>query len=482
MLVCLGTHSKDIADAKRLLLWIAKLGDHRQHSLLIAVDAGTPFDEVMVLRELAEGIFREVRVTTNTHSVSGWPAGANSLFKTAATYVHQKWPQPFLWLESDCVPLIPSWLDALDFEYVRNGKKFLGYIYQCSQAFLPDRVMSAIAVYPNDAVKLLPDLPQSPRAWDVDGDVVMISNGAHTPFIYHLWGQQNLPPTFVAQKTPQSPINAMTPEDIPKEAVLFHRCKNSSLINLLERKLFPEEFKNPLVVCFPVHAGDIGLAIQHANWLRVLKRRWPNEALICHDPSAPVVLLNQFEQLLRHSFETVNSFVYHRPGIPSYPHAANWMFQNIALHMAKQKNPWFLMEADGVVLKADWLEQIQNEYHRSGMSWMGSVVPHMGHMNGCGIYPANAAERMPRAMRATEQAWDMLAKDEIIAETHDASHLLFHVWTVMADGTPSPVGGGNVPANLTAEWARRFVPASSVFVHRIKTDSLIRDLVSGARL
>lgn len=478
ILVALGTHAGDIGDAKKLLVWISQLGERKQHCMLLAVDAGTPFDQVIELRELAETMFREVRVTTNGHTVVGWPAGPSSLFKTAATYIREKWPQPWIWLESDAIPLRAGWLDAIEEDYRQRGAKFLGCIYHCTQPFLPEQVMSAIACYPPDAIEILPILPQSPRPWDVDGAEVMLKNGEHTRLVYHFYGQQNLPPTFVARKTPHSPINAMTLEDIPREAVLFHRNKDRSLIRLLERKLFPEQFREKIIVAMNVHAGDVALAVLHSTWLRKLGRRWDHKAIICHDPSCPVVMLNHLEQNLRHCFTEVESFVYQRPPIPTYPASANWAFQSVALHMTNQNSPWFWFEADGVALKPDWLDQIQAEYERCGASWMGPHVRGMQHANGVMVYPFDAARRMPNTMRCGHhQAFDMVAASDIMQDCHDCDHLLFHTWSIL-NGEWCPVGGGAVPSGITLDLAAK-IPKSAVVIHRVKDSSLVQLLLSG---
>jgi hypothetical protein len=479
MLVALPTHSGDIADLARLLDWIKRLGDCKQHSALIIADAGTAFDQVMNVREQAGQIFRDARVITNERPVKGWPDGANSLFKAAAAFIHEHVHQSFLWLEPDCVVMCPGWLDDLERSYSLRIRHFMGMKYKCQQPFQPETLMSGVAMYPADAIQRLPALPQSPRAWDVDGAEVMVRDGEHTERIFHIWGQQNLPPTFVAQKTQHSPINAMTLEDIPREAVIFHREKSGSLIRLLERKLFPEQFKERIAVCFNVHAGDISLALLHSQWLRTMAKgkKWNHRAIICHDPSAPVVSLNHFEQNLRYCFTEVESFVYSRPPIPQYPASANFAFQSVALHMARQKSPWLWFEADAIALKPDWLEQLQAEYDKCGRSWFGSVVPHMNHLQGTAIYPADAATRMPGAMNCGHgQAFDMLMKDDVMQDCHDASRLMFHVWSLVGR-MAHPVGGGEVPANITAAEVAQWLPRSAVFCHRVKDQSLVQLLL-----
>lgn len=132
-----------------------------------------------------------------------------------------------------------------------------------------------------------------------------------------------------------------------------------------------------------------------------------------------------------------------------------------------------------VVLRSDWLDKLQREYEQAGKSWMGPHVKGMSHANGCMIYPADAARRMPRAMSCgAGQAFDMEAGFEIMHDCHDCDHLLFHAWSVL-NGDWCPVGGGHVPVNVTVELARK-IPASAVAIHRVKDNSLINLLMSGA--
>jgi len=105
-------------------------------------------------------------------------------------------------------------------------------------------------------------------------------------------------------------------------------------------------------------------------------------------------------------------------------------------------------------------------------------VAHMGHCQGTSIYPCDAALRMPGAMGCgAGHAFDMQTK-EIIHDCHDASHLMFHLWTLLGR-MAHPVGGGEIPANITAAEVSQWLPKSAVFCHRIKDSSLVNLLLRG---
>lgn len=478
MLVVTPCHNGDLEFLRQLLLWIQKLGSCKNHQLLIVADAGSAFDKVIAIRELGEQIFGEVRLITNEAAVVGWPDGCYSLFNTAAKYVAGQWPQPFLILEPDAIPLKAGWLDAIAEAYQKEGKPFMGCIYDSPGFGSNNRAMSGIACYPANTIELLPPAPM-PVHWDMYGADVMTQNGAHTPLIKHFFGTMKLPPIFV-ESNAGAPINAFTLDWLPPECVLFHRDKTHSLIRLLTRKYFPAEaLSTKIAVVFPVCGKDIQQALHHAKWLKSMRRMWRHRALIAYDYSVDVILLNEFMRLLDGCFERVEAFHYPLPPNPAYPAAANWCWQNCAYKMSEQPAPWLFMEADTVVLKNDWIDQLQREYDRACKPFMGPRVHQMGHYNGTMIYPANAALRMARAMACGEvHAFDMAAKDDIGDDGHDCGHLLFHTWTVMA-GQFCPVGGGELPVNITPALAAT-IPRSAVAIHRIKDGSLVSALMSGS--
>lgn len=473
----LSTHAGDIQSAQNLMRWIAKLGCVEQYDLVICADAGTPFDQVITLKEIALKAFRAATPISTENATRGWPTGPNSNWTRAAKWAKEN-NRAFLFVEPDAIPLKASWLMELDAVY--GATKYLGHIYECRQPYMPERLMSGIAVYPPSAIDEIAPLPLTPRAWDVDGAEVMVSNGADTKLIRHLWGQENLPPVFVEAKDAGSPINALALDWLPQECVLFHRDRSHSLIKLLTRKYFPNEgASTKIVVVFPVCGKDIAQAIHHAKWLQSMNRKWNHKALIAYDYSAHVLHLNELKRLLDGCFEEVLTHVYPMPPIPAYPQCANWAWQSVAHRMSQQTCPWLFLEADAVVLKADWIEQLQAEYDKSAKSFMGVVVPHMGHLQGTAVYPANAAHRMPRAMSCGDgQAWDMVCREDIGDDRHDCSRLWHHVWTIMNDA-PCPVGGGSLPSDITSEQARRWFPKEAVVTHRWKSHHLIDLLVSG---
>jgi hypothetical protein len=230
-------------------------------------------------------------------------------------------------------------------------------------------------------------------------------------------------------------------------------------------------------VVFPVHNGDIGLAIHHARWLAKIGP-FRCEAIVAFDNTINIDALKGFTDLLGRSFPKMTKLRYTRPPTSQWPHAPNWAWQNTAKHMIG-KGPWLWMEADAIALKKEWLDVIDREYHQSGMPFMGPHVDGMAHVNGVAVYPHNTPELLAHAMRSKDMAWDYEAGPEMLYRTHNASGTMQHLWSVDGDRWLE-CGGGQVPILLDAGSLQKNLKPSAVLLHRVKDRSVIDLLMSGA--
>lgn len=481
MIVALSFHGGDTHLADELLRWIGKLSDCSAFDCILVCDGGTPFDKVIEVKARAECGFKSATVVATEKSVAGWPAGPNSNWRTAIHWGRVN-NQPILFLETDAIPLKPSWLSDISDAYEKCEKQHMGAIYPSGNVQLPPTVMSGVAVYGPKCEWSL-DAPLI-RAFNVDMAELFLSDACHTDLIRDFFGTKEKPPVFVEIKGPASPVNTLTLDFIPDAAVIFHRDKTQSLIPLLAKRLGiawepPKRKAKPICVVFNVHNGDIQLALHHALWLRKLGRKNDHPAIITFDSTLPPGLVSQLKQLLDPCFAIVDVFRYPTPAIATYPASANWAFQSAAFYAENFGHPWLWFEADAVVLKADWLDQLQAEYETCGKTFMGPKVVHMGHLQGTSIYPFDAGKRLPRAMNCgAHEAFDMAAKEDMGTDMHDCSRIFHHVWSILNDA-PCPVGGGTVPGDLTADQARRWLPKEAVITHRWKTRSLVDLLLTG---
>lgn len=459
-----------------LLKWIEFLGAQKDHIALICADAATVFDDVLEAKEIADRVFKGCKVVTNDVSVEGWTAGSKSLFLTAA-----KWAQnnnmPFLIMETDAIPLRKGWLDAIAMEYTACGKPFMGHVYPGGAPNLPPLVMSGIGVYAPNTYTQVQEVVTAGGNWDMAMTPVVVPQAHNTNLIHHIWGEMNNPPVFADENIPGTAQFCL--KQINPEAVIFHRDKTHSIIRCIRRRDFPDTITTqPITVVFPV-AQDIPLALMHARWMRQMGCKHNHHAIIAFDGTISVPMLNEFKNLIAPMFAKLDLFTYPTPPVRGWPQAPNWAWQHVANHMSYQERPWLWMEADAVALVPNWIEQLQAEYEKARHLFMGPKVKGMRHSNGCMVYPPDAANRLPSAMKATTQAWDYICSQDMMHDCHDSSHLTQHIWSIMGEDAIE-VGGGQVPANVTPERAARWIKKGAVMIHRIKDQSLITCLMSGA--
>lgn len=245
LLVVLPFCEKDVHLVRPLLEWIDELRrksdwiDSRlPNSIVLSADIRVKREVLLDLKAYAQTIFHfaEGVIVNVPDERQSWPKGPNFMFHNALQVVMERYKMPWLWLEPDAVPLKPDWLEQLSREYALCPKKFMGTMATVALTpELPQRHMSGVAVYPPDAYPIMKESCASDIAFDYASakDVVGRNRCWETKLIYELWGDHTNSPTFKAFKAPEDKSNVVVPAAIPESAVLYHRCKDLSLTNLL---------------------------------------------------------------------------------------------------------------------------------------------------------------------------------------------------------------------------------------------------------
>jgi hypothetical protein len=253
LLVTLPYCAHDVDMARRLLTWIAELNkENAPHSCLLLADNVVPIDTQRELKELATSChFSSVEAlnTTVPPERQGWPKGPNFMFQSAMYQIqHRGYKLPWLWLETDAVPLVSSWLHDLALAYNDSPKRYVGVLVKCDTEGLPPVHVPGTAIYPHDAFNPHDTLgglwfaTTSDRAFDMAAAGYLAQRTQHTNLIQHLWGDFSLPPTFELGK-----VNSLTEANLSPDAVLFHRVKDDSLINLLRQRHKPAPSRKHVV-------------------------------------------------------------------------------------------------------------------------------------------------------------------------------------------------------------------------------------------
>ena len=210
------------------------------------------------IRKLAKLTFKTVSAIKEPYAIklsktgdSPWPVGANWGFYTCALYISMTTTSPFLWLEPDTCPLKSGWLDEIEAEYLTCQKPFLGPVITTQNKSFVPRYLNGTSVYPANALKyfhssMVDFLKGAGNAFDIAASSNTVPNAHFTNLIQHgytddmginRWGTHPNPPlVFKSVKEAGDPDHVVTPKVIRPETVLFHPCKNGSLIELLRKQ------------------------------------------------------------------------------------------------------------------------------------------------------------------------------------------------------------------------------------------------------
>ena len=230
LLIALPTCEKDFPLAADLLRWCAEVepAGYQTHSALIVAGAELERSQISELVELAEvaGFRTVTAIQQRQDDDQAWPTAPNRMFQICAQHVRDTLRLNFFWMEPDVTPLCAGWLTELEKEYTKAGKPFMGFVWD-----KPNRHLTGCAVYPPNVAKFNPHMLNSDRQpFDTIRPDLTLRQTHVTRLIHHEWGdiESNTPWTF--------PDSASTARLSP-DAVLFHRCKDGSLIDRLrERK------------------------------------------------------------------------------------------------------------------------------------------------------------------------------------------------------------------------------------------------------
>lgn len=476
MYVVLPFHFGDSQQALNLLRWVKDLGGAEKYHCLLVADMAVGWQTGLDVMNAAKEAFASATIITNEKAVTSWPEGANSLFFTAARFIQENVKSYWIWLEPDCVPMRSGWLREIEDHYMLAGQLFLGHIYKNTQPEFPREVMSGIAVYPANTAQILFEVQAI--AWDVHHAQTICDLGANTNLIYAFWGQKDLAPTFVEFKGHNDPVNAMVLENIPKEAVLYHRNKDGTLINLLRRKLFPTgastetpAVEGGLLAVIAFCGKDAEAALRNVTWMRELGGVKTFQCLLSYDDYTNRSTVGAIRKIAEEAFGSVAVNAYRTRTDMGWPDGANEAFKSAARYAETHfKIPWLWIEADAVPIKSDWMDVICFEYYKHGKSFYAPIVPHLNHQNGVGVYPWNTASRCPKIMSATNTAWDYFGASDMVNDRKDAEPFIQHAWGAK-NGQPHPIEGEPIRFNSVDEVRRWIKPDARLF-HRAKYGDL----------
>src|SRR5258708_18292958 len=186
--------------------------------------------------------------------ITGWPQGPNACFKEINWfYHHDKLEGPFFWLEPDCIPVVPDWLDLIADEYKRGGKPFMGAIVEpdshIGRVGRVPRHMTGNAVYPDKPYKFAPRIMEATHTcWDVLAAPQILPQCHPTTLIQHDWRRPEI-------KNRQELSTILLPN-----TALFHSDKYGAIPKILgsDKAPVPRPIDMPIIE----YAASRGLPVE----------------------------------------------------------------------------------------------------------------------------------------------------------------------------------------------------------------------------
>lgn len=233
MKIVLPFYSGDLWLCLKNLQWIQELDGHLPFAAVLACDTETDYSAPMAL---ANQIFAKVDVIQYPKAyrhgrvMDRWPWQQNNAFaNTARSMARQK--DCWLWLETDSVPMQPKWAQTLEADYLQGGKPFGGHWNGDNGVF------NGVAIYPDNVsmhcssaimASMLTDKEGNQNPWDVHcSKQVYPKLYIMNHLMQHMWNDGNAAPNFVSMDDVKRIIRP--------GVILFHRCKNGSLIEVLRK-------------------------------------------------------------------------------------------------------------------------------------------------------------------------------------------------------------------------------------------------------
>lgn len=257
LLATVPFHQGDVTQTLKLLDWIRELDGGPVHgTILLVADAATDKKDIQAVKEKAASAFiRSEAMGIHVGARKGVDA-SNFMFQFTAATVKERFKAPWLWMEPDCIPTRTDWLHKLSLGYAHSTKRYLGAMVQGNDPMLPKEHLAGCAVYPPDAYEDLQKVMNErkravigPRAWDIEMAAVVAPASQPTDLIQHFWGpSKDISPIFVRTKKADAPVNHVTLDFVNENALLFHRNKDGSLIDVLRKSSAPEPVAEQRIV------------------------------------------------------------------------------------------------------------------------------------------------------------------------------------------------------------------------------------------
>lgn len=293
MILVLPHYAGDLWLLIKNLGWYQELDGKLPYEVVLSSDTKTDSKQAV---DLAKQIFKKVYVFKYDRiAENNWPRPQNHSFMSLAWYMYDKFKkQSFFWVETDCVPMCPGWIQKIEECHIAGKKPFTGHWNETAPS-----VQGHVGVFNGSAVYPWNISSYAPRAmtaalcegnqppWDVycSSEVEPHLNKANHLF-QHIWRDDETGEAY-SFKSAEQVAKVVRPG-----VVLFHRVKDFSLVPFLRSPEAIQRERATIQTANTIHVqrtAAIGDAITASVVADKLKERGFNVVYHC-DPNCGIPL------------------------------------------------------------------------------------------------------------------------------------------------------------------------------------------------
>ena len=254
MLVVIPISSSDEKLIENFCKTLTFFGPYKKHSALVVSRPSDASFCKVVFKKIKPLFKKTCFHLFETDGPIGWPSGPNFYWNRTIRFLENKKNKlPWLWMETDMIPVKSEWLDKIEKEYKKCNKNFMGCVEPSSYGYWEH--LSGCAVYPHNINKYCTWwkwVHKKNAAFDLICAKQIIPNSHNTKSIRNLFRTSNFElknekiTGIINNKIDTKNDSAFFLEKKDytniiknKKTLLIHGCKDETLSNLIiNNKLF----------------------------------------------------------------------------------------------------------------------------------------------------------------------------------------------------------------------------------------------------
>lgn len=248
MLIVIPIAKSDSGFIKNFSKVLTQFGPYSNHELLVVYRESAQEEGIALYKNLKKLFKKATKYKFRSEGPIGHPLGPNFYWKSTISYLDKKKNKlPWLWMETDLIPIKKRWLDLLEQDYKKSNKRFYGCLEDTTTVTF-DKIpivigkhLVGIGIYPPDITKYTTawkHVDRIPVAFDVLSSYEILPYAHSCDTIINAYHTKN----YTKDKSGKikaedaaalAQYNVSFVRPITKKTLLHHGCKDNSFAELV---------------------------------------------------------------------------------------------------------------------------------------------------------------------------------------------------------------------------------------------------------